>query len=515
MSGKVRCFNKILPLLLYLSAPLLAQAPLAQIDSHINESLAQYEVPGLSIAVVKDDKIVLAKGYGLIELDKPQPIDENTIFAIAPNSKIFTATAMGLLDHEEKLTWDDPVIDHLPDFQMYDPVVTRKITIRDLLCHNCGLATYGGDLTWFGANYSRDEVYRRIRFQKPTYEFRTGYGYCNLMFLVAGRIIPTVTGGTTWDEFIKERFFIPLNMTRSNTTVTELKNVDNVAIPHTRDKGKVVKIPYLFNADTCGPAGAINSTAHDMAQWLKLQLAKGSYNGKQIVSESVIEETRKSHNLRSASTLASVQKTLPAVHFMTYGLGLGLRDYHGRIVYSHGGELPGMFSYVVIVPEEDLAVVVLSNLDGHSLSSALAFYVIDSYIGQDAQATSDRFFKVYKEDLAKEEKKEADLLASRIENTKPSHPLADYTGSYTNSLYGPAEIIKKKDAIELHLSAHPDIIGRLSHFQYDTFLCTFSDFTWGKSLLHFELNDKGKVKQFKIAVRPDWIDTLTYTFTKK
>ena len=421
---------------------------------------------------------------------------------------------MGMLVHEGKIKWDDRVTDHLPDFQLYDPVATRKITIRDLLCHHVGLPTYGGDLTWFGANYDREEVVRRIRFQEPAYDFRTGYGYCNLMFLVAGQIIPTVTDAT-WDEFIKQRLFTPLNMTRSNTTVNDLKNLDNVAIPHTHNEGKIVRIPYLFNADTCGPAGAINSSALDMAQWLKLQLARGSYNGKQIVPESVIDETRQSHNLRSASAVADVQKALPSVHFLTYGLGIAQRDYHGRIVHSHGGGLPGMYSYVAIVPEEDLAIVVLTNLDGHSLTTALAFYVIDCYIGKDAQATSERYLKLHKESLEKEARKEASLLASRLEGTKPSHPIAEYAGSYTNSLYGPAKIVKNDGSLELHLSAHPDIIGLLSHFHHDTFLCTFSDFTWKESLLHFELNDKGSIKQFKIAVRPDWIDTLTYTFIKE
>jgi hypothetical protein len=174
-----------------------------------------------------------------------------------------------------------------------------------------------------------------------------------------------------------------------------------------------------------------------------------------------------------------------------------------------------MNSYVAIVPEEDLAIVVLTNLDDHSLKIALAFYVIDCYIGEDAQATSDRYLKLHKESLEKEAKKEASFLASRVEGTKPSHPIAEYAGSYTNSLYGPAKIVKNDGSLELHLSAHPDIIGLLSHFHHDTFLCTFSDFTWKKSLLRFELNDKGSIKQFKIAVRPDWIDSLTYTFIKE
>ena len=215
------------------------------------------------------------------------------------------------------------------------------------------------------------------------------------------------------------------------------------------------------------------------------------------------------------SAVASVRRELPAVHFVTYGLGIAQRDYHGRIVHSHSGGLPGMYSYVAIVPEENLAAVVLTNLDDHPLMTALAFYVIDCYIGQDARATADRYLKSHKEDLEKIAKKEADLLASRKENTKPSHPLADYAGSYTNTLYGPARIIEKNGALELHLSAHPDIIGHLSHFHYDKFMCTFSDFTWRTSLLHFELNEKADIKQFKIAVRPDWIDTLTYTFIKE
>ncbi|NQV31931.1 MAG: beta-lactamase family protein [Phycisphaeraceae bacterium] len=254
---------------------------LAPLDSYIDEAITDWKIPGLAIAIIKNDRVVHQKGYGTRQIGARDPVNKQTLFAIASNTKAFTATALGLLVQGNKLAWDDPVLKVMPEFQLYDPLVTRKIAIRDLLCHRSGLGLWTGDLTWWDSNYDRAEVIRRIRFQKPVSDFRTAYHYTNLMFLVAGEIIPQVTG-ISWDQFIKQRFFDELNMNRSNTSVKDLLHEENVATPHALLNGKLVAIDYL-NVDNCAPAATINSSVEDLSHWVRLQLNNGLYDGRRLV----------------------------------------------------------------------------------------------------------------------------------------------------------------------------------------------------------------------------------------
>src|ERR1043165_332207 len=333
-------------LLLALLTPLaIAQttdARLKEIDEYAQKALRDWNIPGMAIAIVKDDKVIFAKGYGVRELGKPESVDEHTLFAIASNTKAFTASAVGILVDEGKIKWDDPVTKYLPDFQLYDPYVTREMTVRDLLSHRSGLATFGGDLLWYETNYDRKEIIRRIRYLKPIYSFRSRYGYQNIMFLTAGEIVAAVSG-KSWDEFVRERFFNPLGMRMTTTSVRAFKPGDNVATPHNEMDGKVRVIRYSV-VDNVGGAAAINSNVAEMAEWLRLQLGRGTYNGKQIFSSKV------SHELWSPNTIIPIseagEKFNPTRHFNLYGMGFFLSDYHGRKVVSHSGGLDGMISQV-------------------------------------------------------------------------------------------------------------------------------------------------------------------------
>ena len=262
-------------LLLVLVPPSRARAedaPLQGIDDSIAGAMKVWEVPGLAVAVVKDDALVLVKGYGVRRLGESAEVDKDTLFAVGSTSKAFTAACLAMLVDEGKIQWDDPVIKHLPSFQLYDAYATHEITIRDLLCHRSGLDRH--EAVWYGSPASRDEVLRRLRHVKPDWSFRSKYGYQNIMFLAAGQVIPAVTGNS-WDDFVKERVFKPLGMTNSNTSVNALPKGGDVASPHHKVKDKVQPIPWR-NIDNIGPAGSINSSAADMAQWVRLQLNEGA-----------------------------------------------------------------------------------------------------------------------------------------------------------------------------------------------------------------------------------------------
>ena len=391
----------LLCLIIFPVQPIFAQpGQLEDLDAYIEKAMGEWHVPGLAIAIVKDDKVIYNKGFGVRDINKKDRVDTNTLFAIASNTKAFTVHALGLLVQEGKISWDDPVLKYLPDFQLYDPVITRKITIRDLLCHRSGLGTWAGDLIWWGSTYTRGNVIDRIRFIKPVADFRTTYRYSNMMFLVAGQIIPEVTG-SSWDDFLKERFFFPLQMRRTNTSISELDLAGNVALPHTIQKGEVTSVLYV-NVDNSAPAGAINSCTADLVHWLGLQLASGSYNGEQLVNPEIIAETRKSHIMIPISPYA--KKINPYSHLSTYALGWRLRDYQGRLIINHTGGLDGMYSYMGFMPDEHLGLVILTNLDNHSLQRALAYHVYDALLNLDFQDWSNRFLEASKKDAVKKEK---------------------------------------------------------------------------------------------------------------
>ena len=481
---------------------------LENLDFYIEKSMEQWQVPGLAIAIVKDDKVIFHKGFGIRDINKIDKVDEYTQFAIASNTKAFTAHALGLLVQEGKISWDDPVLKYLPDFQLYDPQVTRKIVIRDLLSHRSGLGTWAGDWVWWGSTYSREEMMYRIRYIEPASEFRTTYHYNNLMFLVAGQIIPIVTG-KSWDEFLKERLFLPLNMKLTNTSIKDLDMSGNVAIPHSIREGQTVSVPYV-NVDISGPAGSINSCTADMVNWLRLQLQMGEYEGKQLMNGEIVSETRKPHIMVPVS--AAAKRTNPYSHFGAYGLGWFLLDYRGKLLVNHTGGLDGMYSYLGFLPDENIGVVIFTNLDSHNLMRALAYHVYDVLLEEDFQDWSKRYLTVAEENRSKEKGKRK---KEKKEGTKPTHDISDYLGQYTSKLYGDVNLYKDGNGLRIRLIPHPTVSGKIEHWQYDTFLVTWSDAGWGESYMYFDLDDRGDIKQCRMSVRPDWIDTLEYTFVKK
>lgn len=474
------------------SSALAQRSPLAGLDQYIRKGLADWEVVGLSIAIVNDDSVVYAKGFGEREAGKPDPVTPHTLFAIGSNTKLFTAMAAGILVDAGKLKWDDPATTHLRSFQLFDPYASHEITIRDLLSHRSGLGRRA-DGVWYGSEYDRAEVLRRIRYLEPNSSFRSQFGYQNIMFLAAGEAIAAVAG-MSWDRFMAERIFAPLGMQRSNTTIDELPAQSDVATPHAYvDEGAVV-IPWR-DIDNIAPAGSINSSALDMAQWLRMLLSRGSHAGRKVIEPLTLRE------ILSPQTLTPFQPDtlFPSTHFSAYGLGIGMRDYHGVKVLSHTGGIDGMLSLVAFVPERNLGLVVLTNTSGHNnLFTALMYRVLDAYLGAPARDWSrillTRFEAAEKQAADARRKQEAE----RVINTKPSLPLERYAGTYENDLYGKASVTLESGTLVYRFGP---TVADLEHWHYETFRATGRSPGDTPSLLAFHLNARGEVDRLTVDLQ--------------
>ena len=478
-------------------------ARLKEIDEYATKAGQDWKVPGFAMAIVKDDRVIFAKGYGVRKLGEQTPVDERTLFAIASNTKAVTAAAIAMLVDEGKLKWDDPATKHLPGFQLYDPYVTRELTVRDLLSHRSGLATFGGDLLWYDSTYKSDDILRRVRYLKPTSSFRSRYGYQNIMFLAAGQIVAGVTG-KSWEQFVRERFLVPLGMTQTTTSITAFKSTDNIASPHNELDGKMRVVRYS-NVDGAGPAAALNSSVADMAQWIRLQLGRGKYEGKQFFSAKASREMWSPQTIVPFSEQS--EKFNPTRHFNTYGLGWFLSDYHGRKVVSHGGGLDGMISQVAMMPEENLGLVVLTNSETQ-LSTIMVNKVFDVFLGVPARDWSAELLERAR--LAKEATKddEKKLEQERAKDTKPSLSLQSYAGTYGGEMYGEAKVSEENGRLVLRLVPAPNFVGDLEHWQYDTFRVKWREsvsYPFPKGFVTFTLNAQGKVDEMKIDVpNPDF-----------
>lgn len=493
---KLRLITNLLLLTVLLLAGLqTAQAqqvagPGPAFDEYVTNAIKEWQVPGIAIAIIKDDRIVLAKGFGVRELGKPTPVDERTLFAIGSSSKAFTAAAIAMLVDEGKLKWDDPATKHLPGFQLFDPYTTRELTVGDLLTHRSGLTR--GDLLWYASAYDRDEVVRRVRYLKPSWSLRSRFGYQNIMFLAAGQILPSV-GGKNWDDFIRERIFMPLGMSSSSTSIKAFANSNNVATPHSRIEDKIQTVPWR-NIDNIAPAGSINSNVVDMAQWVRLHLGGGTYENKRLLSSGAIKEM---HMPQTIIRLEGQNERLyPEAHFLSYGMGWFLSDYRGRKVVEHGGAIDGMRALVAMMPEEKLGMVILTNLHGTVLPQALMYRIFDSYLGAPQRDWSAEMLKTIKALEEQSKAAEKKLESERVKDTTPSLALDKYAGSYQSEMYGEATVAVENGKLVTRFG--PNFTGDLEHWHYDTFRVTWRDRMQGKGFVNFRLNAQGKIESINI-----------------
>jgi CubicO group peptidase (beta-lactamase class C family) len=490
-------------------APALAaqQVDLRAIDAWIAKAQKEWPVPGLSVAIVKDGSIVLEKGYGVRDVRGTEPVDQNTLYAIASNSKAFTVAALAKQVDDGKLSWDDRVVDHLPWFRLYDDYVTQDMRVRDLLCHRSGLGTYSGDLLWYGTPYSAEEVVRRARYLPQAYPFRAGYGYSNLMFIAAGEVLRQVTG-QDWHPYIEQNIFGPLGMTRSVTSTTELAQRDNVATPHKNERGEIIPIEW-YNWEAMGAAGGIISSVHDMSQWLIAQLGGGAKGEVRLFSEARQREMWTVQNPFAVSP--SYQQRYPSTHFRGYGMGWSLADYLGRKVMSHGGGYDGMFSQVALVPEAGLGIVVLTNAMT-SVAPAIVYRILDAWLGGEPRDWSAEGLATWTRGRAAFEARQDSAENHRVPNTTPSLPLEGYAGTYGGPMYGDGTVSVEDGHLVLRLLPNPDLVADLEHLHYDTFVIHWrKDLAWfGKGTANFVLDRDGNVERMRLYVPNDdfWFDEL-------
>jgi len=482
-----------------------------ELNKYYEEARYNWEVPGLAIGIIKDGQVILAEGYGHLDVRKDGPVNSKTMFPIASNTKAFTAAALAILVDEGKISWQDKVTDHIPWFRLYDPYVSENMTIRDLLCHRSGLATFSGDLLWYGTDYDREEIIRRARYLEPVYGFREQFGYSNIMYLTAGEIIPTVTGNS-WDEYIEKQFFNKLDMERTITTTTDLEKFSNVATPHTDFEGEVIAIEYL-NWDNIAPAGAIISCVDDVLKWLDLQLNHGIYHGDTIFT------ARRSKEMWSQNTVLGVssfvEENYPGMFFRSYGLGWGLSNYKGRKVVAHSGGYDGMISYTCMVPEENLGFVILTNKNS-SLYNPLAYKTLDVFLEGEEKDWSEFILGLIEDGKERQEDAEEEREERRIERTSPSLYLENYTGTYGGELYGDAIVELKNNELVVQLAPAKKFKGTLKHWHYDTFEIIFEAFpSLPPGFCTFILDAYGRATEMKIDVPNPDFDFTELEFLKK
>lgn len=486
----------LLAIFLAMGAPaLFAQdVDLNRIDTYIEGLLDDWTTPGLAVAIVKDDRVVFAKGYGVRTLGEDALVDERTLFAVASNTKAFTASVLGLLVEDGRLGWDDRVTDHLPWFAMSDPWVTRDIRVRDLLTHRSGLATFGGDRLWIGQTLDRDEIIRRIRYMELVSPFRAAFHYQNLMYLTAGQLVPAITG-MSWDEMVRTRLFEPLGMTDSNTTVRELDGMINVASPHEVVGGVLRAIDY-DNLDGVAPAASINSSVTDMAQWMRLHLARGEFEGRQILAPSTVREMQRIQFPLGVSAWANENF---GQNFNGIGLGWFIRDYKGRKVVSHSGGMSGMISLQTLVPSEGLGVVVLTNFAPSAPTRAITNYVLDAYFGEPTRDWNAIYTDFRDRGAERAAQREAETVASRIPDTRPSLPLDAYAGTYHEAASGNAEV-RVEDG-HLVFDYNPRFLGDVEHWNFDTFRVTWRHSLYDvppRSFVEFDIDPAGNVRALTV-----------------
>lgn len=467
-----------------------APANLRDFDSYAAKAMKEWKVPGMAIAIVRNDSIVFAKGYGVRKLGDPTPIDARTLFAIGSASKAFTAAAVAMMVDDGKMKLDERITTYLPGFQMFDPYATRELTVRDVLSHRSGLSR--GDMMWYGGGYDRAEILTRVRHLKPTWSFRSNFGYQNLMYLAGGQAVAAVSG-KDWDTIIRDRIFEPLGMRESFTSVRPLATHANVAQPHTEIQDVVTVVPYK-NIDNIAPAGSINSSVTDMAQWVRLQLGAGKFAGKQLITTGSFKQLHAPHTVIRLDPPMNL--FYPDAHLMAYGLGWFLNDYKGRLAVHHGGNIDGMSALVAMLPEEMMGAVILTNLNATQLPTVIANRIFDDQLKLPPTDFSAKLLKTMAALQKQGAEAAAKVEAARVANTRPALSLDKYAGTYSDSMYGDAFVQEQNGKLTIRYG--PVFEGDLEHWHYDTFRATWHNKALGRSMVTFVVDGMARVAEAKI-----------------
>jgi CubicO group peptidase (beta-lactamase class C family) len=476
-----------------------------QIDSLVNLTLKTFDVPGISVAVVKDGKVIHSKGYGVRSLKNNLPMDENTLVGIASNSKAFTASALAMLVDEGKLKWDDKVRDFIPEFKLYNPYVTEEFTIRDLLTHRSGLGLGAGDLMMFpdSSDFTRKDIIYNLRFLKPVSGFRTQYDYDNNLYIVAGEVIAKASG-LSWEDFIEQKIMKPLGMNSSSASMGRLKNKQNLISPHAPVNGKVQALNIDWS-ETANAAGGIVSNLPDMCKWITMQMNNGQYGDSlklKLFSRAQHAEMWSPQTIIPTSTVPPYN-----THFSAYGLGWFLSDVKGYKQVTHTGGLAGVVTQVVLLPEMKLGIIVLTNQQSGAAFTAISSTIKDSYLGikgyNRVKQLADR---VQKGEM--EAKEIMDGIVKEIEtqkkNTKTKPDFNLVAGTYKDDWFGEVIIGLKNGKPWLDCKRSPKLTGELQYLKANTYIVRWSDRSFdADAYIHFGLDQDGKAESIKMkAISP-------------
>lgn len=483
-----------LPLLFATALFAQKQPDLKKLDAYIADAVKKFDQPGLAVGIVKDGELVWSKGYGKLDLAKPEAVTPNSIFFCASMSKAFTAAAIGLLVDDGKISFDDPVRNYLPEFNTVNPYVTTNMTVTDILSHRAGWGTFDGDLLWYGTDLDQKEILRRHANEPFRYGFRTEFGYSNLMYIAAAQLIERVSG-KTWDQFVTERILQPLSMTRTTVETADLAKFSDVAMPHVRKgqdpKAPQLSMPYQALQGADGATG-INSCVTDIAKWDAMWADEGKWNGQPFLSP------------RTFSTLTSNHLPMGGRRDGA-ALGWFIEDFKGNTVITHSGGMPGFILNHAVVPSKDLAVIALGNGESYSVF-AITNKILDLYLGDGkADPVSDMLPRI-KAASDRDAARVAARLDARKAGTAPSIPNSAITGIYSDKIYGEATIGLEGTAPTLTLMPAKDIFtGTLSHWHHDTWKWDHADPFLEPGYLTFHFDADHKVTHFTIDLHsPDF-----------
>jgi CubicO group peptidase (beta-lactamase class C family) len=503
-----RMIGALVAVLLWASAgkaqtPPTDSSALSTLDDVVKKAISEWKIPGLSIAVVKNGQVIYSKGFGYRDVDKKLPVTTDTLFAIGSISKSFTSLIFGTLNDEGKVDWDKPIRTYLPTFQVDDPIATDHASARDLLSHRTGLA--GHDLVWYSSNFSREDLFHRLKYLKSNKEFRQGYEYCNLMVMTAGYLEGQVAG-TSWEELVRTRIFQPLEMHSSNFSVTDSQKSADFSQPYSLKDETVIRVPFK-NIDSIGPAGSINSSINDMSHYLVFQLGDGTYHGKKIVSQANLKLV---HTGQTPITGFPEFFTQNGLGPMTYAMGWVDTTFRGHRMVWHNGGIDGFHSLLTMLPDEQIGVVILSNMAGNSALEPIVYSAFDGLLGLTSQPWVDRY-KAEGEKMKKaaEAAKTKEHVSAKA-GTQASHPLADFAGDYVNPAYGTIKIVQQGNDLTIALNQMPS--APFIRVHYDIFeVPEKSDSEAAGTRGQFYMNRDGDLDRLAMPLAPTLPEDIVFT----